>query len=116
MIEHDSTLGAGFEVSFTATFCFTVARAQVEGKSPFEAAALLGHRLKGDGFFIFGAGVELEAADRTGVREASFKPLDYDFLAGLFTGGESVVEDYLRSVPPEERADWSPPEDDECEG
>ena len=116
MTERDSTIDDGFEVSFTATFCFTAARAEVEGKSPFEVAALLRTRLHPGGFFIFGAGVEVEAAGRMEVREASFKLLDYDFLADVFNGGEAPAEDYLRSVPPEQRVDWSPPEDAESEG
>jgi hypothetical protein len=115
MSGHDPTIDDGFEVTFTASFCFTVARAEVEGKSPFEVAALAQRRLAPGDFFVHGAGVELESADRTEFREACFKSIDHDFLAGLFTGDEAVVEDYLRSVPPDERADWTPTEDAESE-
>lgn len=116
MSGHDSTIDDGFEVTFTATFCFTAARAEVEGKSPFEVAALVQRRLEPGDFFIYGAGVELESADRTEFREARFKSLEYELLAELFTGGEAVGEEYLRSVPHEERADWTPIEDARSEG
>jgi len=116
MKKQDSMIDDGFEVTFTATFSFTAARAEVEGKSPIEVAALVQPRLKPGGFFIFGAKVELESADRSEFREASFKLHDYDFLEGLFTGDEAVTEDYLRSVPPDEQANWTPLENAESEG
>jgi hypothetical protein len=106
-------------VTLTVSFCFTAKRVEVEGRTPFEVAALLQPRSDPDGFFIFGGKIQVETADRTEVREAIFVDSDYDYLIGIFTGDEAIALEYLRNVPPSDRADWEESENagaDEASG
>lgn len=101
MSDHD------IQVTLGISFNFTAARSEVEGRTPFEVAALLQSRLGPEGFFIWGAKVEVESADGHDFREARFNDIEYEFLIGVFTGDEAIADEYLADVPPGERAAWA---------